>query len=565
MQTYGSPFSTTRAPSGGPNYERTSASYGGFYGANAAGERALQARFGQPGHRPTTTSGARGTPGGPRVAQTHQRQYTNTNLPTVAGSRPGTTPFGGTRGGGPSVMSQSAMGMSIFRGGGAPPLQERRNSNNPPSDAAMRAKLIRQVGANRPLGPPGGAPSLQAGRGSALQPPTGPHGGAGRPGGPPRQWHAARRPSGDASSTLVPNLAQRGHSLAPHALAPTTVAPSYRDSGAGADPLPPPSAAAAAGAPPPTPGPPLRMGTGTATFMGTYPGKSANQDASIVMPLRSASSDLEPSPPTGAPPPAAAAAATNDAASDAIIGVYDGHGKHGHLVSNFVRQRLAEELRTIPSLDDPAAAERALSEAHRKTNDALKASGIDVTVSGSTACTALKRGRHLHVANVGDSRAVLGRVDEKTGRVVATNLSHDHKPDSERERKRIEGGGGYVAPSRMPGVGFVGPARVWDRTRMFGLATSRSMGDTVYVGPNRSGVIAEPEVTSHRLDANDRYVIFGTDGVWDHVTSQEAVEIARRHPNPQKASEAIAQCARERWRRNGPMQDDITAVVVGLA
>jgi len=307
------------------------------------------------------------------------------------------------------------------------------------------------------------------------------------------------------------------------------------------------------------------MGTGTATFMGTYPGKSANQDASIVMPLRSASSDLEPSPPTGAPPPAAAAAATNDAASDAIIGVYDGHGKHGHLVSNFVRQRLAEELRTIPSLDDPAAAERALSEAHRKTNDALKASGIDVTVSGSTACTALKRGRHLHVANVGDSRAVLGRVDEKTGRVVATNLSYDHKPDSERERKRIEGGGGYVAPSRMPGVGFVGPARVWDRTRMFGLATSRSMGDTVYVGPNRSGVIAEPEVTSHRLDANDRYVIFGTDGVWDHVTSQEAVEIARRHPNPQKASEAIAQCARERWRRNGPMQDDITAVVVGLA
>ena len=51
-----------------------------------------------------------------------------------------------------------------------------------------------------------------------------------------------------------------------------------------------------------------------------------------------------------------------------------------------------------------------------------------------------------YVANVGDSRAVLGRVDEKTGRVVATNLSHDHKPDSERERKRIEGGGGYVAP-----------------------------------------------------------------------------------------------------------------------
>ena len=34
-------------------------------------------------------------------------------------------------------------------------------------------------------------------------------------------------------------------------------------------------------------------------------------------------------------------------------------------------------------------------------------------------------------------------------------------------------------PSRMPGVGYVGPARVWDRSQRYGLACSRSMGDTV--------------------------------------------------------------------------------------
>ena len=134
-----------------------------------------------------------------------------------------------------------------------------------------------------------------------------------------------------------------------------------------------------------------------------------------MMPLRSASSDLEPSPPPGAPPPAAAAAAaaaTNDATSDTILRVYDGHGKHGHLVSNFVRQRLAEELGR--SRRSTTAAPSARCRAHRKTNDALKASGIDVTVS-STACRAQAR-RTFRVANVGDSRRARPRRQEDGAR-----------------------------------------------------------------------------------------------------------------------------------------------------
>ena len=115
-------------------------------------------------------------------------------------------------------------------------------------------------------------------------------------------------------------------------------------------------------------------------------------------------------------------------------------------------------------------------------------------------------------------------------------------------------------------MGFVGPARVWDPTQRFGLACSRAMGDTVYAGPNRSGVIAEPEVTSYRLDQQDKFVIIGSDGLWDRMTSQEAVEVARRFQgDAHLASEQITQVARERWRRTGPMSDDITAVVVNLA
>ena len=50
----------------------------------------------------------------------------------------------------------------------------------------------------------------------------------------------------------------------------------------------------------------------------------------------------------------------------------------------------------------------------------------------------------------------------------------------------------------------------------------------------------------------------------ESIMAQEAVEIARRAKDAASASEQIAQVARDRWRRIGPMADDITAVVVSL-
>ena len=61
--------------------------------------------------------------------------------------------------------------------------------------------------------------------------------------------------------------------------------------------------------------------------------------------------------------------------------------------------------------------------------------------SGTTAVMALLRGgRHLFVANVGDSRAVLSR------RGTALDLSYDHKPEDPIELARIAGAGGRVTP-----------------------------------------------------------------------------------------------------------------------
>ncbi len=60
--------------------------------------------------------------------------------------------------------------------------------------------------------------------------------------------------------------------------------------------------------------------------------------------------------------------------------------------------------------------------------------------AGSCAIIVLIVGEIAHIANVGDSRAVMCLNGGKS----FVQLSTDHKPESQSERERIEGFGGRV-------------------------------------------------------------------------------------------------------------------------
>ena len=111
---------------------------------------------------------------------------------------------------------------------------------------------------------------------------------------------------------------------------------------------------------------------------------------------------------------------------------------------------------------------------------------INCVTSGSTCILAYMNQNKLYIANVGDSRAVLGRREivaasdavveegkEEEERVIAINLSHDHKPDNPLEKDRIIKAGGYIKPAR-----FGQSARVYlnPELTMIGIATSRTIG-----------------------------------------------------------------------------------------
>ena len=136
----------------------------------------------------------------------------------------------------------------------------------------------------------------------------------------------------------------------------------------------------------------------------------------------------------------------------------DGHGLYGAKVSAFIKLDLGPRLLNVQrAASEPLAGIKA---AIRDTARSLDNTAIDARESGSTLVLVCRNGPQLQIANVGDSRCVLGR---RTGfdRFQAVPLTKDHKPSDREERDRIHRIGGFVEPTRVPGHGFQGPARVW--------------------------------------------------------------------------------------------------------
>ena len=245
----------------------------------------------------------------------------------------------------------------------------------------------------------------------------------------------------------------------------------------------------------------------------------------------------------------------------ALFAAYDGHGEFGDLVSNFAMLQIQERLEAHQlfegNSDEDVA--QAFKDVFNTVDRILPDNGIDCFHSGSTAVVVLMRDNRLHIANAGDSRAVMAKKN-RDGMTIAYDLSEDQNPNHPVEQARIEAAGGFVSPPPEEGLS----ARVWldPEFRQVGLAMGRSIGDHAVSGV---GVIAEPEVTTYEVTADDEFMILASDGVWEFITSSEAVGIVQRYLDrgAHKACEELIEVAKQRWRdEEGDYRDDITAVVV---
>ena len=250
-----------------------------------------------------------------------------------------------------------------------------------------------------------------------------------------------------------------------------------------------------------------------------------------------------------------------------IYGVFDGHGRQGHDVSNFVKDFLPKLI-----VKDPAFLagdiRTALLNGFRQTQELLELETLnkrlDASASGTTCTVAVHSGLKLWVANVGDSRCVIARNGD------AIDACRDHKPDIPEERERICQNGGVVIKPPLD-VNH----RVYVKGFRFpGLAMSRALGDLI--GYHRAGISAIPEIHEIDLDGSES-MLMCSDGVWEFLSSQDAVNLISNYlvdleeeddeaSQHMHAAELLCKVSWDKWmtEENGAVVDDITAIVAYL-
>ena len=164
----------------------------------------------------------------------------------------------------------------------------------------------------------------------------------------------------------------------------------------------------------------------------------------------------------------------------------------------------------------------ALSYSHK---DLKKRYDVDIKSSGTTLCSAFILGSILYIVNVGDSRAVLGTYFSKVNIWKTKQLSVDHKPKNPKESKRILLHNGRIDKLKNEYGEDYGPYRVFEKESDSvypGLATSRTIGDD---DAKKLGVVFEPDLFKYELKEKDKVIIIGTDGLWDILSNEEAIQI----------------------------------------
>ncbi|KAF8721417.1 hypothetical protein HU200_023130 [Digitaria exilis] len=222
----------------------------------------------------------------------------------------------------------------------------------------------------------------------------------------------------------------------------------------------------------------------------------------------------------------------------ALFGVFDGHG--GKNAAEFAAENMpkfmAEELNKV----NGGEIEGAVKRGYLKTDEEF----LKRDQTGGACCvTAVLQKGGLVVSNAGDCRAVLSRAGK------AEALTSDHRASREDEKERIENLGGFV-------VNYRGTWRVQGS-----LAVSRGIGDAHL----KQWIVADPDTRTLSVDQQCEFLILASDGFWDKIDNQEAVDLARPLCiNNDKASRMAACRMLTETSISRGSTDDISVVIIQL-
>ena len=267
----------------------------------------------------------------------------------------------------------------------------------------------------------------------------------------------------------------------------------------------------------------------------------------------------------------------NDIENFSIFAVLDGHGPHGHLVSKYVSQNIIDNITTNVLINSSKNVEdiylslkkndfAIIKNAFITADENIKNMDFDVDESGTTCVLLIILGTHLICANVGDSRCILTyseNNDPELSELKVLPLSIDYKIAIPEERNRIIKAGGLVEQLKDSMGERAGPFRVFKPGKDYpGLAMSRSIGDAI---AKKMGVIAEPGIIEHNLNGGVKFIVLGSDGIWEFLSNEDVRDIGKvfyLNCEANDLCEELYSSSLIKWKCNDSTVDDITIIAI---
>ncbi|KAK6136210.1 hypothetical protein DH2020_030042 [Rehmannia glutinosa] len=280
-----------------------------------------------------------------------------------------------------------------------------------------------------------------------------------------------------------------------------------------------------------------------------------------------------------------------------FVGIYDGHA--GPEAARFINSRLFENIKTIHDAeftsDNQEMSADVIKNAYLATEEEFLSMvkkqwemRPQIATVGSCCLVGVICNGLLYIGNAGDSRVVLGRLEKADKQVEAVQLSAEHNASLESVREEL-----HLLHPDDPQI-VVLKHKVW---RVKGIIqVSRSIGDAylkkaefnkepllqkfrIHEPFHKPILLAEPSILVHKLFPEDQFLIFASDGLWEHLSNQEAVELVHTSPRNGIAKKlvkaALHEAAKKREMRYSDLKkidrgvrrhfhDDITVIVLFL-
>ena len=279
-----------------------------------------------------------------------------------------------------------------------------------------------------------------------------------------------------------------------------------------------------------------------------------------------------------------------------IYGIFDGHGDNGHLISDLISKFLSQYFTNKKNFVISHKNNSQISNSESSSDsDSLKSEEIEINsekiseifennnfientinklveksnecnfnldFSGTTCTLLFLIENKIICSNIGDSQCVLFNCSNQD-RWTYEIISIIHKPDEPKEKQRIMEMGGEIHPYYDENGIYEGPNRIYAKNKTYpGLCLSRSIGDLI---GEEIGIISEPDIIIKNIDSTCKYIILGSDGLWDMIKPYDANRIVNPYFNrgdPDGACKALLKKATKNWEKDGSERDDITIIVV---